>query len=126
MPKNFVGEPFSLSLVSGIKKKFFRGLCHDFPSKIFCLTVTKHSVDEPFSAVFQKISCSGKVYGKEGGGCIKISFGNFLSHSAENSRREPFSLSLISGIEKIWVRGRRGSVKIFRRKFLVSQCRKIS
>ena len=39
-----------------------RGLCHDFPSKIFGLTVPKHFVEEPFYAVFQKISGSEKVY----------------------------------------------------------------
>ena len=41
----------------------FRGLCHDFPSKVFCLTVPKHFVEEPFYAVFQKISGGDKVYG---------------------------------------------------------------
>ena len=55
-----------------------------FPSKIFCLTVPKNDVGEPFS------------------------------------------LSLLSGIEKVWKRGWGGSVKIFRRKFLVSQCRKMT
>ena len=45
----------------------------------------------------------------------------------KNAVGEPFSLSLISGIEKVWMRGWGGrSVKIFRRKFHVSQCRKIS
>ena len=64
VPKNFVGEPFSVSLISGIGKILcFRGLCHDFPSKIFCLTVPKKFVGEPFCAVFQKISGSEKVYG---------------------------------------------------------------
>ena len=42
-------------------------LCHDFPSNVFRLTVPKHFVEEPFSAVFQKVSESEKVYGKEGG-----------------------------------------------------------
>ena len=64
VPKNFVGEPFSVSLISGIGKILcFRGLCHDFPSKIFCLTVPKHFVEEPFYAVFQKTSASEKIYG---------------------------------------------------------------
>ena len=64
VPKNFVGEPFRVSLISGIGKILcFRGLCHDFPSKIFCLTVPKHFVEEPFYAVFQKISGGEKVYG---------------------------------------------------------------
>ena len=35
----------------------------DFPSKIVCLTVPKHFVEEPFYAVFQEISGSEKVYG---------------------------------------------------------------
>ena len=107
MPKNFVGEPFRVSLISDIEKfyasegyvtifrrklfasqyrKISQGnpsvLCfrkfpvakkfmdktgggeyQDFPSKIFCLTVPKHFVEEPFYAVFQKISGSEKVYG---------------------------------------------------------------
>ena len=36
---------------------------HNFLSKIFCLTVPKNFVEEPFCAVFQKISGSEKVYG---------------------------------------------------------------
>ena len=58
-----------------------RGLCHDFPSKTFDLLVPKHFVEEPFYAVFQKKSGSEKVHGKEGGGSINISSGNFLSQS---------------------------------------------
>ena len=34
----------------------FRGLCHDFPWNFFCLTVPNRFVEEPFRAVFQKIS----------------------------------------------------------------------
>ena len=64
VPKYFVGEPLSVSLISGIGKILcFRGLCHDSPSKIFCLTVPKHFVEEPFCAAFQKISGNEKVYG---------------------------------------------------------------
>ena len=40
-----------------------RGKYQDFPSEIFCLTVPKNFVEEPFCAVFQKISGSEKVYG---------------------------------------------------------------
>ena len=47
---------------------------------------------------------------------------------SKNAKREPFSVSLISGIErKIDERvGGGGSVKTFRRNFPVSQCQKIS
>ena len=49
VPKNFVGEPFSVSLISGIEKILcFRELCHDFVSKFFRLTVPKNFVEEPF------------------------------------------------------------------------------
>ena len=104
MPKNAVGEHFSLIKISGIEKVWmrgmreyqdfpskiflshipekirggtlygvtdfgyrktlcFRGLCHDFLSKIFSLTVPKPFVEEPFFAVFQKNCANEKVYG---------------------------------------------------------------
>ena len=63
VPKISVGEPFSVSLSSGIEKFYvyegnitnfenfwyrknlcFSGLCHYFPSKICCLTVPKNFV----------------------------------------------------------------------------------
>ena len=50
----------------------------------------------------------------------------FFCLGAENliSVGESFTVALTSGIEKIWIRG--GSIKIFRQKFFVSQCRKFS
>ena len=52
VPKNAIGEPFSLSLILSIKKVWMRGWGgdnQDFPSKVFCLTVPKLFVGEPFS-----------------------------------------------------------------------------
>ena len=49
-----------------VAKKFMDkrgGEYQDFPSKNYCLTVTKYLVGEPVCAVFQKISGSEKVYG---------------------------------------------------------------
>ena len=49
-----------------VAKKFLdkrEGRYQDFPSKIFCLKMPKHFVEEPFCAVFQKISVSEKFYG---------------------------------------------------------------
>ena len=64
MPKNFVGEPFSVSLISGIEKLYTsEGYVTIFRRKFFCLAVPKHFVGEPFCAVFQKISGSEKFYG---------------------------------------------------------------
>ena len=74
---------------------------HDFPSKIFCVTVAEPFHRGTLLVVFQKNTGSEKFMDKRGG-VSKISVENFLSHSAEKIRREPFSVSLISGIEKIY------------------------
>ena len=50
VPKKFVGESFSVSLISNVEKIWIRGrrrYC-DFPSKPFCLTVPKNFVGDPF------------------------------------------------------------------------------
>ena len=56
-----------------------------------------------------------------GGGTIKIFCQNFLSHIAEIfPRSESFSVSLLQGIEKVWIRDKRGggSIRFSRRTFL--------
>ena len=55
VPKNSVGEPFSMPLISGIENFYASEGCHEFLSKIFCLTVPKNFVWEPFCAVFRKV-----------------------------------------------------------------------
>ncbi len=73
---------------------------------------------------FIKFPLPKNLWIREGGFQKFLSKKN-LSHSAENSRRgESFSVSLILGIEKVWIR--RGSIKIFRRRFFVSECRTVS
>ena len=75
---------------------------------------------------FRKFPVAKKFMDKRGGS-IKIFRRTFLFTVPKNAVGEPFCLSLISGIEKVWMRGwGEGGVKIFRRKFHVSQCRKIS
>ena len=73
----------------------------DFPSKIFCLTVPKNLVGEPF-CVSQNFGQRKSLWirGRGEGGSIKIFRRLFLSHRAEKFVKKPFSLSLISGIEK--------------------------
>ena len=63
MPKNFVGEPFSVSLISGMEKFYASEDYVTIFRRNICLTVPKHFVEEPFYAVFQKVSGSQKVYG---------------------------------------------------------------
>ena len=90
VPKNFAGEPFRVSVISGIEKVWIRGggggEYQDFLSKIICLTVPKIFVGEPFSVSL--ISGIEKVWirgggGEEGekGGSITILCQNFfVSH----------------------------------------------
>ena len=72
-----------------------------FPSKVFCLTVPKNLLGQPFRVSL--ISGIEKFYASED--YVTIFCRYFLSHSAENAVGEPFSLSLISGIDKVWMRG---------------------
>ena len=88
VPKNAVGEPFSLSLISGIEKVWMRGWggggeCQDFPSKISGLTVPKNFAWQPFRVSL--ISGIEKIYVSQG--YVTIFCRNFLSHSAEKFRR---------------------------------------
>ena len=49
VPKNFVGEHFSVSIISCIERFYASEIyVRDFVSKLFCLTVPKHFVEEPF------------------------------------------------------------------------------
>ena len=50
VPKNSVGEPFSVSLISGVEKYCAsEGYVTIFLRIVFCLTVPKNSVEESFS-----------------------------------------------------------------------------
>ena len=83
MSKNFVGQPFSVSLIAVTEKVWIRkggGEYQDFPSKIFCLTVPKNFVGEPFSVSL--IAGTEKVWIRERGGVSRFSVETFLSHSA--------------------------------------------
>ena len=81
--KNFVGEPFSVSLISSIEKVWMRGWggaeCQIFPSKISCLTVPEIFVGQTFRlSLFSGLE---KIYASEG--YVTIFSRNFLSHSVE-------------------------------------------
>ena len=67
---------------------------------MFRLTVPNHFVQEHFSAVFQKIAGSRKVYGKEKGRgeYRKIPSNIFCLNLPKQFVGEPFALSLVSGI----------------------------
>ena len=72
---------------------------HKFPSKIFCLTVPKNFLKEPFSVSL--ISGIGKFYASEGYVTIFDFLSKFFCLTVpKNFVKEPFSVSLISGIKK--------------------------
>ena len=78
-----------MSIFSGIGKDCMRewgeGKYQDFPSKIFCLTVTKNFVGQPLSVSL--ISGIEKIYASEVMSGFSVE--NILSHSAEKFRRGP-------------------------------------
>ena len=98
------------------------GEYQDFPSKNFCLKVPKISIGESFTVAL--ISGIEKVWIRGGGEYQDFPSKSFCLTVPKNIVGEPFSVSLISGIEKVYAS--EGYVTIFRRKFFVSQCRKIS
>ena len=66
VPKEFVGEPLSLSITSGIKKNYSsHGYVTIFRRKFFVSQYRNNSlrIAEPVCAVFQKISGSEKIFG---------------------------------------------------------------
>ena len=127
MPKISVGESFTVALISGTEKVWIRerGEYHDFPSKIFCLTVPKLSVGEHFTVAL--VSGIKKVWIRErGGGSIKIFRRKFfVSQSRKNSYGEPYSVSLIAGTEKVWIREKGGVSRFSVENFLSHSAEKI-
>ena len=97
-----------------------------FPSKIFCLTVSKSAVGEPFS--LSSISGIEKVWMREfSGGVSNFSVENFLSHSAEKLRRVTLLCCVSENFwsrKSLWIRAR-GKYQDLFRNFFVSHCRKL-
>ena len=121
VPKVAVRESFIVALNSGTEKVWRRGGEYQhFPSKIFCLRLPKNSVGESITVAL--VSGREKVYRRQGEGVSRLSFENFLSHSAEIFRSGILYCCIKFGSEKVSRRG--GSTNIFRRKFFLSVCRK--
>ena len=62
------GIVYSVNIFVYRKNLCFRGLYHDYQSKLFYITVPNFFVEEPFCAVLQKFSGGEKVHEREGGG----------------------------------------------------------
>ena len=104
-----------------------RGGCQDFPSKISCLTVPKNAVVGHFShSLFSGIE---KVWIRGGGrrkGVSQFSVENFCFTMPKTFVGEHFCavFQKNSGSKKYMDKSGGGGIKIFRRSFFVSQCRK--
>ena len=109
-----------------VAKKFMYkrgGEYQDIPSKIFCLTVPIIFVGE--FLFFALITGTEKVWIRGGGEYQDNPWKIFCFTVPIIFVGESFTFAVFSGTGKVWIRGG-GSVKIFRRKNFVSQCRKFS
>ena len=104
MPKNSVGESSTVLIISGIKKVWIQvGEYQDFLSKIFCPTVSKNSVVEPFTvALFPGTDQVG--IGGGGGGYQDFPSKILCLTVLETSVGETLTVALILGIEKVWTK----------------------
>ncbi len=89
------------------------GIFQGCPSKIFCLIVPKISLGESF--IVALVWGTEKVW-RRGAEHQDFPSKKFCLTVPKTSVGESFTVALISGEE--------GGIKIFRRKFFVSQCRK--
>ena len=106
VPKNSVGQPFKVSLISGIEKFYAsEGFVTIFRRK-FLSRSTEKLVGEHF-CVSQNSSIE-KIYGKEGGRgegrreCHNFPSKIFCLTVPKNFVGEPFRVSLILGIKKFY------------------------
>ena len=100
-----------------------KGEYQDFPSKIFYLIVPKITVAESF--IVSLNSGTEKIWRRGVGEYQHFPSKMFCLRVPKNSLGESFTVALNSCSEKLYGQEEEGSVKIFRLKFFVSQCRKI-
>ena len=123
MPKIFVGQPFRVSLISSIEKLYAsEGYVTIVRRKFFFHSGEKFRRGNFLCCCFSYILVA-KRYMDKTRGIIKNSFENFCLTMPKIFVVEPFCPSLFSGIENVYAS--EGYVTIFRRKFFVSQSRKI-
>ena len=128
VPKNFVGEPFSVSLISGTEifyasEIYLTILCRNF----FCLSAQKFRRGTFLICVSEKIWYRKKIWirggGGEGGGSITIFGRKILVSQWQNISWASLQCFRKFGVSKKFMHN---SITIFRWKYFVSRCRKIS
>ena len=90
VPKKFVGEPFRVSLISGIEKFYAWEVYVTVFRRIFFVSqYRKTLLGNPSVLYFRKFPVANKFM-DEKGGISKFSFENFSSRSAKKIRRGTF------------------------------------
>ena len=91
MPKSLVGEPFSVSLISGIEKFYAsEGYVTIFRRNIFCLKKPKRFVEEPSMLCFRKFLVAKKFIDKREGEVSTFPSKIFCFTAPEHFVEKPF------------------------------------
>ena len=110
MQKKNVGEPFSVSLISGIENFYAsEGYVTSFPRKIFVSQYRNISKSNPSMLCFRKILLMKKFMDKREGEISRFSFEFFLSHNVETFRRATLLCCVSENFwlrKSLWIRGR--------------------
>ena len=102
VPKNAVGEPSSLSLLSGIEKCYAsEGYITIFRRKFFVSQYRNISQRNPSMLCLRKFLVAKKFMDKREGEVSRFPSKIFCLTVPKNAVGEPSSLSLLSGIEKV-------------------------
>ena len=121
-------KEFLQTSIRPLISEFYAKGYHDFPLKNFCLTVPKNFVEEPF-CVSERFWYRKRLGIREGR-VSRFSVKIVLSQSTEKLRRGTLLCFTKFLVSKKFMdkrgRGEEGSITIFCRIFLVSQCRKTS
>ena len=98
-----------MSLISGFEKNYAsEGYFMIFYRKIFVSQSRKISYRNPSLLCFRKVLVATKFFDKKGGGYQDFASKYFRLTVTKNAIGEPVNISLISGIENVWMRGWRG------------------
>ena len=103
-PKKFGGQPFRVSLISGFENFYASEGYVTISAEFFCLTVPKIYVGNPSMLCFRKFP-DAKMFRDKKGEYQDFPSKVFCLTLLKNLVVEPFSVKLISGIEKVWIRG---------------------
>ena len=102
MPKKFVGQPFRVSLISGLEKFYASEGYVTIFVEFFCLTVPKIYVGNPSMLCF-RIFPEAKMFIDKKGEYQEFLSKVFCLTMLTNFVVEPFSVKLISGIKIVYV-----------------------